>query len=223
MLLQAGSKRVPNVPDLLRANPDAVAGWQRKSVSGNRDCTQLICPVQLQRRLAWVAAAACTPPVPSRLILLQAGMGGGTGSGAAPVVAATAKAMGILTVGIVTTPFRFEGRLRSNQVSYALCTQHELCSYCTLMPHRKQDGALKGACGSSKCCNVSIFLLRSQKSLLLPNWPGARQLNLSGDWLEGPFFALPCGCRADALTADIFCFEGRLQSTQGDRNVPSYC
>ena len=55
--------------------------------------------------------------MPSTLLLLQAGMGGGTGSGAAPVVAATAKAMGILTVGIVTTPFRFEGRLRSNQVS----------------------------------------------------------------------------------------------------------
>ena len=43
-------------------------------------------------------------------------MGGGTGSGAAPVVAATAKALGILTVAIVTTPFGFEGRLRSSQV-----------------------------------------------------------------------------------------------------------
>ncbi len=43
-------------------------------------------------------------------------MGGGTGSGAAPVVAATAKALGILTVAIVTTPFSFEGRQRSNQV-----------------------------------------------------------------------------------------------------------
>lgn len=44
-------------------------------------------------------------------------MGGGTGSGAAPVVAAAAKALGILTVGIVTTPFSFEGRLRTQQVS----------------------------------------------------------------------------------------------------------
>lgn len=47
---------------------------------------------------------------------MQAGMGGGTGSGAAPVVAATARALGILTVGIVTTPFSFEGRLRTQQV-----------------------------------------------------------------------------------------------------------
>ena len=49
---------------------------------------------------------------------LQAGMGGGTGSGAAPVVAAAARAMGILTVGIVTTPFTFEGRPRCNQVGH---------------------------------------------------------------------------------------------------------
>lgn len=49
-------------------------------------------------------------------------MGGGTGSGAAPVVAAAAKALGILTVGIVTTPFSFEGRLRTQQVP--LCPDH---------------------------------------------------------------------------------------------------
>lgn len=49
-------------------------------------------------------------------------MGGGTGSGAAPVVAATARALGILTVGIVTTPFSFEGRLRTQQVCFPLCT-----------------------------------------------------------------------------------------------------
>jgi cell division protein FtsZ len=45
-------------------------------------------------------------------------MGGGTGSGAAPVVASIAKEMGILTVGIVTTPFTFEGRQRALQVGF---------------------------------------------------------------------------------------------------------
>ena len=48
---------------------------------------------------------------------MQAGMGGGTGSGASPVVAATAKGMDILTVGIVTLPFTFEGAQRRRQVS----------------------------------------------------------------------------------------------------------
>jgi cell division protein FtsZ len=51
------------------------------------------------------------------MLHLQAGMGGGTGSGAAPVVAGIAKSLGVLTVAIVTTPFAFEGRLRRQQVS----------------------------------------------------------------------------------------------------------
>jgi hypothetical protein len=48
-------------------------------------------------------------------------MGGGTGSGAAPVVAAAAKELGILTVGIVTMPFTFEGRQRGVQVCGCGC------------------------------------------------------------------------------------------------------
>ena len=48
----------------------------------------------------------------TKMLFITAGMGGGTGTGAAPVIAATAKEMGILTVAIVTIPFAFEGRKR---------------------------------------------------------------------------------------------------------------
>lgn len=48
----------------------------------------------------------------SDMVFVTAGMGGGTGTGGAPVVAEVAKEMGLLTVGVVTTPFRFEGRRR---------------------------------------------------------------------------------------------------------------
>ena len=51
----------------------------------------------------------------SDLVFVTAGMGGGTGSGAAPVVARIAKEAGYLTVGVVTYPFSFEGRKRSLQ------------------------------------------------------------------------------------------------------------
>jgi len=51
----------------------------------------------------------------TKMVFITAGMGGGTGTGAAPVIAAMAKEMGILTVGIVTTPFRFEGPRRATQ------------------------------------------------------------------------------------------------------------
>jgi len=47
------------------------------------------------------------------MVFITAGMGGGTGTGAAPVVAAIAKELGILTVGVVTKPFTFEGRKRN--------------------------------------------------------------------------------------------------------------
>jgi cell division protein FtsZ len=50
--------------------------------------------------------------VNTKMLFITAGMGGGTGTGAAPIIAKTAKEMDILTVGIVTTPFNFEGKRR---------------------------------------------------------------------------------------------------------------
>lgn len=54
------------------------------------------------------------------MVFVTAGMGGGTGSGAAPIVAEVAKEMGALTVGVVTKPFGFEGRRRLSQVRLQL-------------------------------------------------------------------------------------------------------
>ncbi len=51
----------------------------------------------------------------TRMVFITAGMGGGTGTGAAPVIARVSKEMGILTVGIVTIPFKFEGRKKIYQ------------------------------------------------------------------------------------------------------------
>ncbi|MCQ2213579.1 MAG: cell division protein FtsZ [Bacteroidaceae bacterium] len=51
----------------------------------------------------------------TRMVFVTAGMGGGTGTGAAPIIAKTAKEMGILTVGIVTIPFRWEGNRKIDQ------------------------------------------------------------------------------------------------------------
>lgn len=56
----------------------------------------------------------------TKMVFVTAGMGGGTGTGAAPVVAKTARDMGILTVGIVTVPFTFEGKRRLEQANAGL-------------------------------------------------------------------------------------------------------
>ncbi len=53
--------------------------------------------------------------VNTKMVFITAGMGGGTGTGAAPVIAKMAREMDILTVGIVTTPFSFEGKSRNEQ------------------------------------------------------------------------------------------------------------
>ncbi len=53
----------------------------------------------------------------TKMIFITAGMGGGTGTGAAPIIAKMAKEMDILTVGIVTIPFQFEGRMRCEQAN----------------------------------------------------------------------------------------------------------
>ena len=54
------------------------------------------------------------------MVFVTAGLGGGTGTGSAPIVAATAKELGILTVAVVTKPFAFEGRRRSQQAEQGL-------------------------------------------------------------------------------------------------------
>jgi len=61
----------------------------------------------------------------TKMVFVTAGMGGGTGTGAAPVIARVARELGILTVGIVTVPFSFEGRKRRQQAEEGLENMRE--------------------------------------------------------------------------------------------------
>ena len=56
----------------------------------------------------------------TKMIFITAGMGGGTGTGAAPIIAKMAKDLDILTVGIVTMPFQFEGKMRNEQAQIGI-------------------------------------------------------------------------------------------------------
>lgn len=86
------------------------------------------------------------------MVFITAGMGGGTGTGAAPVVAQLAREQGILTVGVVTHPFSFEGRRRATQVRsgaaqlsiaqrYPAALSTPVCSWVKLL-----------AAGIPRCC-----------------------------------------------------------------------
>ena len=69
------------------------------------------------------------------MVFVTAGEGGGTGSGAAPVVARIAREVGALTVGIVTTPFRFEGSRRMKQAEVGVDQLREACDTVIVIPN----------------------------------------------------------------------------------------
>jgi len=71
----------------------------------------------------------------SDMVFVTAGEGGGTGSGAAPVVARVARELGALSVGIVTTPFRFEGTRRRQQAKDGVEAMREACDTLIVIPN----------------------------------------------------------------------------------------
>lgn len=73
----------------------------------------------------------------ANMVFITAGMGGGTGTGSAPVVASIAHEMGILTVGVVTTPFAFEGSARMKQAQYGIKKLHENVDSLIIIPNEK--------------------------------------------------------------------------------------
>ncbi len=71
------------------------------------------------------------------MVFITAGMGGGTGTGAAPIVAKAAKDMGILTVGVVTKPFAFEGKRRMSQAEEGIKKLIEAVDSLVIIPNER--------------------------------------------------------------------------------------
>lgn len=71
------------------------------------------------------------------MVFIAAGMGGGTGTGAAPIVAKIARDLGILTLGIVTTPFPFEGQMRKSNADEGIRNMAEFVDTLIVIPNSK--------------------------------------------------------------------------------------
>lgn len=71
------------------------------------------------------------------MVFITAGMGGGTGTGSAPVVAQIAKELGCLTIAVVTTPFKFEGNIRMQQASEGLKKLHDQVDSLIVIPNEQ--------------------------------------------------------------------------------------
>ena len=139
-MISCGMKGV----DFVALNTDAMA--LNRSLADNR--------VQLGAKLTRGLGAGAKPEVGEKaaqesrdeiaslikgtdMLFVAAGMGGGTGTGAAPVVAQIAKEEGILTVGIVTRPFMFEGRKRARQAEEGIDKLRESVDALIAIPNEK--------------------------------------------------------------------------------------
>lgn len=71
------------------------------------------------------------------MVFITAGMGGGTGTGSAPVVAQIAKELGCLTIAVVTTPFAFEGNIRMRQANEGLKRLHDQVDSLIVIPNEQ--------------------------------------------------------------------------------------
>jgi cell division protein FtsZ len=72
----------------------------------------------------------------ANMVFVTAGMGGGTGTGAAPVIARTARDLGILTVGVVTKPFHFEGQRRMRTAEAGISELHKVVDTLLIIPNQ---------------------------------------------------------------------------------------
>ena len=96
----------------------------------------------------------------SDMVFITAGEGGGTGSGAAPVVARIARELGALTVGIVTTPFKFEGTRRREQAQDGVDTLRAVCDTVIVIPNDRLLEVLDRSTSMLEAFRVADDVLR---------------------------------------------------------------
>lgn len=94
------------------------------------------------------------------MVFVTAGMGGGTGTGGAPEIAGIAKSMGILTVGIVTTPFAFEGRRRQIQAQEGVAALRAKVDTLIVIPNDKLLTAVSASTPVTEAFNLADDILR---------------------------------------------------------------
>ncbi|KAJ1263121.1 hypothetical protein BS78_09G160800 [Paspalum vaginatum] len=94
------------------------------------------------------------------MVFVTAGMGGGTGTGGAPIIAGIAKSMGILTVGIVTTPFSFEGRRRALQAQEGIASLRSNVDTLIVIPNDKLLTAVSPNTPVTEAFNLADDILR---------------------------------------------------------------
>ncbi len=94
------------------------------------------------------------------LVFITAGMGGGTGTGAAPIAAKIARELGILTVGVVTRPFEFEGRHRQNQAEIGIKNLRQYTDTLVVIPNDRLFAVIENDTPWEDCFHIVDDVLR---------------------------------------------------------------
>ncbi len=94
------------------------------------------------------------------MVFITSGMGGGTGTGAAPVVAQIAKELGILTVGVVTKPFAFEGKRRMEQAEIGIAALSEHVDSLIVIPNERLQFVSEQKITLTNAFNIADDVLR---------------------------------------------------------------
>lgn len=111
----------------------------------------------------------------TRMVFITAGMGGGTGTGAAPVIAEIAKEMGILTVGIVTMPFAFEGTPKMKRAEDGLTELRKHCDTVLIILNNKIKELFSNMTMKEAFVQADNVLTKAAKSI-------AEIITVSGKW-----------------------------------------
>ncbi|MFH1379575.1 MAG: cell division protein FtsZ [bacterium] len=94
------------------------------------------------------------------MVFITSGMGGGTGTGAAPVIAEVAKECGILTVGIVTRPFEFEGKVRARQAEQGVKSLRSFTDTLLVIPNERLFSIINEKTSSYEAFRIADDVLR---------------------------------------------------------------
>jgi len=111
----------------------------------------------------------------TRMVFVTAGMGGGTGTGAAPVIAEIAKELGILTVGIVTMPFAFEGTPKMKRAEEGLAELRKHCDTVLIILNNKLRELYSNTSMKDAFVQADSVLTKAAKSI-------AEIITVSGKW-----------------------------------------
>ena len=121
---------------------------------------------EMGRKAAEESREAITEAIKdSDLVFITAGMGGGTGTGAAPIVAACAKELGILTIGVVTKPFGFEGKVRMNNAINGITNLKENVDTLIIIPNDRLLDTVNNVTFTEAFCIADDVLRQAVQSI----------------------------------------------------------